>query len=67
MLRFELKRAFCGRAFVLALLLGSAITLSDVFINVIPRAYNPNWNLDIAVKMGTYPQSVYSSWIGGQA
>ncbi len=67
MLRFELKRAFCGRAFVLALFLGCAITLSDVFLNVIPEANNPNWDLAMAVKMGAYPQSVYNSWIGGQA
>ncbi len=67
MLKFELKRALSGKAFLFALLFGCAITLSDVFLNVIPEAYNPNYNLDIAVEMGIYPKSVYNSWIGGQA
>lgn len=67
MLRFELKRALSGKAFLFALILGCAITLSDVFLNVIPEANNPNFDLAMAVKLGAYPKSVYSSWIGGQA
>lgn len=70
-LRFELKRAF-SMTFLFALFAGCVISLSDVFLNVIPQSYiqqplDSMNMMDWLVSTGQYPHSLYNQWIGGQA
>lgn len=60
--RFEIKRAF-SKALLVAMFAGCLLSLSDVFLNVIPSVKQIDW----IISNGEYPLSLYNMWIGGQA
>lgn len=63
LLNFELRRAFKTPGFFLAILIGSAITVSHWILQVLPTAMrlDANMTADIAME---YPSGVFTEWIG---
>lgn len=57
-LKFELKRAFINRFFVISVLLGSIISVLQTVEASFPYAFDMNFEYDI------YPMSVFNSYIG---
>ena len=57
-LKFELKRAFINRFFVISVLLGSIISVLQTVEASLPYAFSINFVYDI------YPMSVFNSYIG---
>jgi hypothetical protein len=64
-LKFELRRAFVNRLFVLALSIGCLIVLSH-FIWAIPQAAQASEMFDALIAKGGYPESLFNHWIGYQ-
>ena len=63
-LKLELKRAFCNRYFLIALLIGSAIALWQIIECVIPMI---KWLDSVGLasgKSGAIPHSVFNKWLG---
>ena len=62
-LKIEIHRAFYNRTFLLAIVIGSFITISHVWFQVLPcRDSLDNYLLG----KGEYPVSVFNKWIGGE-
>lgn len=66
-LKFELRRAFINRMFLIALLIGLSIALSHIVLWVIPNAlaWETLW-IEYGHSKGAYPHSLYNTWMGLQ-
>lgn len=56
--KFELKRAFINRSFVIALLIGCLISILQII------DFPLNYAFDMQLMINSYPQSVFNSYIG---
>jgi hypothetical protein len=64
-IKFELRRAFANRLFVLALSIGVLIVLSHI-IGAIPQSIQAQEMFDLIIAKGGYPESLFNHWIGGR-
>jgi hypothetical protein len=64
-IRFELKRAFANRLFVLALSIGFIIVFAHI-VWAIPQSIQSQEMFDVLIAKGGYPNSLFNHWIGGR-
>lgn len=62
-LKFELKRSFANRNFVIVIVIGLIITISHVMLSVIPSVSTLD---NYLLGKGEYPISVFNKWIFGE-
>lgn len=62
-LRFELKRAFCNRNFMISLIIGLVIVSSHLILNVLPSVGSLD---NYLLGKGEYPLSLFNTWTGGE-
>lgn len=65
-IRFELRRAFVNRLFVLALSIGCLIALAHIVFWVIPQSIQSQVTWDMLLAKGGYPSSLFNCWLGGR-
>lgn len=60
-LKLELRRGFCNRTFLIALLLGLGLSIFHTMDFILPDVapYTEKY-----VKSGAYPNSLFNHWIG---
>lgn len=63
LLSFELKRAFKTPGFLLAMIIGNAVTASQWLFQVLPEAVKLDENMAYDIPMN-YPAGVLTEWIG---
>lgn len=60
----ELKRAFANRMFCVALGIGLCLALAQLVVVVVPYGVGDGWEVWRVGTKGSYPFSVYNSWMG---
>lgn len=62
-LKFELKRAFCNKNFIISLIIGLIIVSAHLILQVLPSVHSLN---NYLLGKGEYPLSLFNTWIGGE-